>query len=159
MQVKKKNRKELFEEINAAGRRMSTATLMFHQTVAEKAGIPGIDHKYLDLLIQEGAMTAGRLAELSGLTTGAVTGIIDRLEKHGLVKRENDPHDRRKVLVIPMVDKAMEKTGAIFASLHSDIITFYDKFSDDELEVILRFLRHTSEFFHEKTQQLRKKES
>lgn len=137
---------------------MSTATVMFHQAVAEKSGISGTDHKYLDLLIQEGAMTAGRLAELLGLTTGAVTGIIDRLEKQGMVKREDDPDDRRKVLVIPRVEKAMGKMAPVFDSLHTDLKTFYGKFSDEELEVIQRFLLNASEFFQRKAQQLRKEE-
>lgn len=88
MQKQEKSQEKLLDEINAAGRKMSTATILFHQTVAEKAGISGTDHKYLDVLIQEGEMTAGRLAKLSGLTTGAVTGIIDRLEKQALVTRK-----------------------------------------------------------------------
>lgn len=151
------DRDKLVDEINEAGRKMSTATVLFHQTVAEKAGLSGTDHKYLDLLVQEGAMPAGRLAELTGLTTGAVTGIIDRLEKQGLVKRESDPRDRRKVLVVPQVEKAMEKLGPVFEVLQEDLEVFYDKFSKDELEVIRKYLLDTTKFFQSKTQQLKRK--
>lgn len=151
----KKNREKLIEEINEAGRTMSTATVVFHQTVAQKAGLSGTDHKYLDLLLQEGAMPAGRLANLTGLTTGAVTGIIDRLETQGLVKRENDPEDRRKVLVVPQVEVAMEKLGPIFDSLQKDLEEFYTKYSEEELEIIRKYLLDTTEFFQSKTQQLK----
>lgn len=156
MQNKKNPREELIEEINTAGRKMSTVTVIFHQTVAEKAGLSGGDHKYLDLLFQEGPMTAGRLAILTGLTTGAVTGIIDRLEKQGLVKRERDSDDRRKVLVVPLIEKAMKRLAPVFEPLRDDLETFYEKFSDNELEVILKYLVDTIEFFYSKIQQLKK---
>src|SRR5690625_288136 len=103
------NREELIEEILSCGRTMSTSTVLFHQSIAEKAGMSGTDHKYLDILFQSGPITAGKLAELSGLTTGAVTGIIDRLEKQKLVRREQDPQDRRKVLVVLQEDEAMKR--------------------------------------------------
>src|SRR5690625_7182278 len=109
MAILDKGREELIEELLSEGRRASTATIMFHQAIAEKAGISGTDHKYLDILFQEEAVTAGRLAELTGLTTGAVTGIIDRLEKKGLVKRERDPDDRRKVLVVLQTERSEER--------------------------------------------------
>lgn len=147
MSKEKKTRKELIEEINSAGRKMSMVTIIFHQTIAEKAGLSGADHKYLDLMLQEGAMTAGRLAERTGLTTGAVTGIIDRLEKKGLVKRKSDPADRRKVLVEPRVEKAMKLFGPLFQSLQADITSTYDDFAVQDLEIILRYLLKTIEFF------------
>ncbi len=155
MTSKKIDREQIIRDINEAGRKMSMATIFFHQTVAEKAGLSGTDHKYLDLLFQEGAMPAGRLAELTGLTTGAITGIVDRLEKQGMVKRENDPDDRRKVLVVPQVEKAMKKLAPIFESLQEDLESFYGKYSDEELLFIRKFLSETNDFFHDKTSELR----
>ncbi|MFI9384004.1 MarR family winged helix-turn-helix transcriptional regulator [Kutzneria sp. NPDC052558] len=82
------------------GRDSSLVTVMFHARVAEQLGLSTTDHKCLDLAARGGQpMTAGRIAELSGLSTGAVTGVIDRLERAGYVRRVRDPHDRRKVLV------------------------------------------------------------
>jgi len=158
MAKKKKSRKDLIEEINSAGREMSTVTIIFHQTIAEKAGLSGADHKYLDFLFREGAMTAGRLAELTGLTTGAVTGIIDRLEKKDLVKRESDPSDRRKVLVVPRIEKAMELLGPLFQSLQTELASIYDDFTVQDLEVIRMYLTNTIEYFERKTQSIRLEE-
>jgi DNA-binding MarR family transcriptional regulator len=72
------NREELIHAIIAKRREMATETIMFHQAVADEIGLHITDHKCLDLIRQYGAMPAGRLADLTGLTTGAVTGIIDR---------------------------------------------------------------------------------
>jgi DNA-binding MarR family transcriptional regulator len=153
------NREKIINEIHSAGRYFSTVSTLFHHAVAEKAGLSGADHKYLDLLFQEGPMTAGKFAEVTGLTTGAVTGIIDRLEKRGLVKRENDPNDRRKVLLVGNFDNAMKLLGPVFKQLQSDLDSFYDDYSDEQLKTIYDFLNGTIHYFREKTTQLRKSDS
>ena len=153
------NRKKIIDDINSAGRYLSTVSILFHQAVAEKAGLSGADHKYLDLLFHEGPMTAGRLAELSGLTTGAVTGIIDRLEKKGLVKREKDPNDRRKVLVAANFENAMKLLGPVFEPLQSDLESFYDRYTVEQLETIHDYITNTIEFFQQKTGQLRESDT
>ena len=86
------NREEIIQAIIEKRREMSTETIMFHQSVADVLGLHITDHKCLDLIRQYGAMPAGRIAELTGLTTGAVTGIIDRLEKRS--KRQTSNHCR-----------------------------------------------------------------
>src|SRR5918994_2391650 len=90
-------------------REMSTETIMFHQAVADELGLNITDHKCLDLIHRFGSMPAGRLAELTGLTTGAVTGIIDRLEKAGYARRANDPNDRRRTIVEPIRNKKLDR--------------------------------------------------
>ena len=59
-------------------------SIQMHEAIARKAGLPGTDHKYLGFIMEKGQMTAGELSELTGLTTGAVTGLIDRFEKRSL---------------------------------------------------------------------------
>src|SRR5690554_5535553 len=120
---------------------MSTSTVLSNQSIAAEAGMSGADHTYLDILVQSGVITAGKLAELSGLTTGAVTGIIDRLEKQNLVKREQDPQDRRKVLVVLQTEEAMKRLGPLFESLQEDFDHLYDQFTNEELKVIHRYLK------------------
>jgi DNA-binding MarR family transcriptional regulator len=79
---------------------LASMMVLFHARIAEQLGLSGTDHKCLELVLRSAEpLTAGRLAQLSGLSTGAVTGVIDRLERRGLVRRVRDPHDRRKVLV------------------------------------------------------------
>src|ERR1700756_4022949 len=80
-------------------------SIQMHETVGRKAGLSGTDHKYLGFLIQKGQMTAGELSNLTGLTTGAVTGLIDRFEKKNLVKREFAEDDRRQVFIWPNSEK------------------------------------------------------
>ena len=90
-----KARAALLQDLEEAMRRTSAQGVLFGQTVADVAGISGSDLDCMDFLNLEGRVTAGRLAELTGLTTGAITGMIDRLEKAGLVRRERDEADRR----------------------------------------------------------------
>src|SRR3981189_796686 len=78
-------RAALLRELEEAMRRSSAQGVLFGQTVANVAGISGSDLECLDFLNLEGRVTAGRLAEVTGLTTGAITGVVDRLEKAGPV--------------------------------------------------------------------------
>lgn len=149
------SKKELIVEIHAMERELSTATVLFHQVVAEKAGLSGADHKYLDLVIRHGPMTAGKMAELSGLTTGAVTGVIDRLENEGLVKREKDPGDRRKVLIVPQRQKAMQQVGKHFETTLIELGKLYERFSLSELQTIRKYLQTTGQFFESRLNEVR----
>src|ERR687898_663713 len=118
-------REETIHTIIDRLREMSTETIMFHQAVADELGLNITDHKCLDLIHRFGAMPAGRLAELTSLTTGAVTGMIDRLEKVGYVRRTNDPKDRRKTIVEPISNKRLErKIEMIFMPLHERMHKF-----------------------------------
>ncbi|MCX6047867.1 MAG: MarR family transcriptional regulator [Chloroflexi bacterium] len=96
---------ELTQELNRQFRYTSANAVMFSQVIAQKAGINSTDNECLDFLLLNGPATAGQLSELTGLTTGAVTAVIDRLEKIGYVKRERDSADRRKVIVVPNKEK------------------------------------------------------
>jgi len=89
-------------------------SIQMHEAIARKAGVPGTDHKYLGFLMQKGQMTAGELSSLTGLTTGAVTGLIDRFEQKDFVKRRFGEGDRRKVIVEPNTEKIM----AVFEPLY-----------------------------------------
>src|SRR6476646_4547748 len=95
-----KARAALMEELEHAVRRSSAQGVIFGQIVATRAGISSSERECLDFLNLEGRVTAGRLAEVTGLTTGAITGVVDRLEKAGLVRRERDEADRRKVFIV-----------------------------------------------------------
>ncbi|HEV8561147.1 MAG TPA: MarR family transcriptional regulator [Actinophytocola sp.] len=131
------------------GRELSTITVLFHSRVAEQMGLSGTDHKCLELVIQaEQSLTAGRIAQLSGLSTGAVTGVIDRLERHGFVRRVRDPHDRRKVLV-----EIADFDEARYAHLFDDVIELTERvlarFTPEEWDVIERYNRAILEEYGE----------
>jgi DNA-binding MarR family transcriptional regulator len=149
-------REETIHNIIDKFREMSTETIMFHQAVADELGLPITDHKCLDLIHRFGAMPAGRLAELTSLTTGAVTGMIDRLEKAGYVRRTNDPKDRRKTIIEPISNKKLErKIEMIFMPIHERMHKFLSSYSDSELaflrNAMMEFIKQT----HEESKRLR----
>jgi DNA-binding MarR family transcriptional regulator len=132
---------EVLERFTWYMREQSALTVMFHTKVAARMGLSATDEKCIDLAMRaEGPITAGRLAELSGLSTGAVTGVIDRLEHAGFVRRVRDPHDRRKVLVEVTVGD-LEKFGHLFEEARQSLIEVLGHFGDDELQVIERYLQ------------------
>lgn len=155
MQNKGKTREELIERVNDSGREMGAATIFFHQAVAEKAGLSGTDHKYLDLINREGSMTAGELAGRTGLTTGAVTGLINRLEKAGLASRKPDPEDRRKVVVELNREEAWRRLGPIFQPFVRELDQVYDGFSESDLRTILDYLERMTDFLQRYAEELR----
>ena len=101
-------------------------------------------------------MPAGRLAELTGLTTGAVTGIIDRLEKAGYVRRKNDVEDRRRTIVEPILNKKLErKLEMIFVPLHEKMYNLLSSYSDSELAFLLEALTKSIELIREESKNTR----
>lgn len=145
---------EQIQTISELGKFFSDATIQMHEAIARKAGLTGTDHKYLGILIQKGAITAGEFAQLTGLTTGAVTGLVDRLEKKNLAKRQFDKDDRRKIIIVPETDNAMQLLGGTFAVLQSKIVGLISTFSDEEKTIIEKYLRSTITVMNEMTNDL-----
>jgi DNA-binding MarR family transcriptional regulator len=133
-------RNQLTQELNRQLRYVSANSVMFSQVVAEKVGIHSTDNECLDFLILNGPSTAGQLAELTGLTTGAVTAMIDRLEKADYVKRERDKADRRKVIVVPNEEKIYLKITPYVMPMGMAMDRLSQEFSEDELAIILKFI-------------------
>lgn len=149
-------REQVIQAINEKFKEMSTETIMFHQAVADVLGLHITDHKCLDFIYQYGAMPAGRLAELTGLTTGAVTGVIDRLEKAGYVRRASDPKDRRRTIVEPTRNKKLErKLEGIFAPLGERMSKLMSSYSDGELAFLLDILTRALNESHQELMKLR----
>src|SRR6201991_1922241 len=110
----------LLQELEGAMRRSSAQGAMFAKTVADRAGISNSDMDCMDFLNMAGRMTAGRLAELTGLTTGAITGVIDRMEKAGFVRRERDDSDRRTVFN-PREPERLVEIGRVYVRMQRPI--------------------------------------
>jgi DNA-binding MarR family transcriptional regulator len=120
--------------------RFSFASIQMHEVIGRKAGLSGTDHKYLGFLMQKGQMTAGEMAGLSGLTSGAVTGMIDRFEKKGLVQRTPTPDDRRKVIIVPDKEKIMNLLSPLYKSHQEKIDKLISTYTEAELKPIETFL-------------------
>jgi DNA-binding MarR family transcriptional regulator len=147
-------RAALMQELEHAMRRSSAQGVIFGQTIANHVGISNSDMECLDFLILEGRVTAGRLAELTGLTTGAITGVVDRLEQAGLVRRERDADDRRKVFVAA-VPENIAKIGRFYQHLQRAMLKVWDSYSDAELRLLLGFATQGYETMLAATEELK----
>jgi DNA-binding MarR family transcriptional regulator len=135
----------------------SYTSIQMHEAVARKAGLSGTDHKYLGFLIEKGQMTAGELSTLTGLTTGAVTGLIDRFEKKKLVKRRFAEDDRRKVIIEPNTKKIMALLQPLYKEFRSKTEQLIASFSSKELKVIETFFLGAIDIMNETTDKLNNK--
>jgi DNA-binding MarR family transcriptional regulator len=139
--IKRLNHSQLLDSLEEQSRELSTRTVIFHHLIGERLGLNPTDHKCLDVIIKSGTpTTASQLAEETGLSTGAITGVVDRLEKAGYVRRKRDQKDRRLVFINPLIDKAMVKLRPIFDPIKQASRNLYSKYSDEELAIILDFV-------------------
>lgn len=142
------------QELENAMRRVSSQGAMFAKTVADRAGISSADMDCIDFVNVEGRMTAGRLAELTGLTTGAITGVVDRLEKAGFVRRERDESDRRKVFIVPVAERMKMEMGRPFELVRRVMQKQCDAYSEAELKFLVRYGNESYQSMLEATTQL-----
>ncbi|MCK6627568.1 MAG: MarR family transcriptional regulator [Anaerolineae bacterium] len=147
-------RTELIKALYQAGRELSTTAVLFHSVVAEQVGLNVTEWKCLDILELRGPLMAGELAELTGLTTGAITGVIDRLEQGGFVRRERDPHDRRKVIVQP-TGEHKQGTIQVFETLMQRYAELFEAYNEQELAFILDYLTRSTAVMAAETARLR----
>lgn len=149
------SKSELIEDIvGRLVRRHSTAVVLFHQAVAERLDIGPADHKCLDLLRERGPLTGSELAALTGLTTGAITGVVARLEQAGYLRRESDPHDRRKQILRPSREK-MPDIKRIFGPIRNDVTALLELFDHHQLAAIAEFLSRSTDLAYRHTALLR----
>jgi DNA-binding MarR family transcriptional regulator len=144
MAGRRSERAELMAALNRAMREASGQGVLFSQAVAERLGLTSSDLECLDLLMLRGPVTAGELAQWTGLTTGAVTGIIDRLETAGFVQRERDLTDRRKVVVRPLA-AVHEKIVPLYAPMQEAADAALSGYSNEELALMLDFFTRAHE--------------
>ncbi|MBO4254286.1 MarR family winged helix-turn-helix transcriptional regulator [Streptomyces griseorubiginosus] len=139
-------RERLLQELSTVSRRYMASYALFNQAVADRIGLHPTDLQCLNLLTLEGApVTTGRIAELTGLTTGSATRLVDRLEKAGYVVRRRDAADRRKVLVLTVPEKIAE-FGRMWERLSGGWSTLFDDLDDAQLAVIVGHMRRTVDF-------------
>jgi len=131
------------EELMREMRLMSSFDSLFSQAVAEQVGMHQTDIETMDLLNTLGPMTAGELSERTGLTSGATTRLIDRLERVGFVRRCADEADRRCVIIEP-VHENLARLGTLFQPMADAMAELWSKLDDSELDVIIEFVRRNN---------------
>lgn len=139
------HRRDLLNRLWDLGRTMSTQTVFLHQAIAQSVGLNATDTKCVDLILRgpEAAVTAGWLAEATGLTTGAITHVLDRLERRRIIERVRDPSDRRKVFV-RVRPKSLEPLIPRYEAIGRAYMKVLEEFTTKELELICTYLERTS---------------
>lgn len=146
-------REALVDQLQFLGQMASTETALFHQLAAARYGLGVTDMKALSALQQEGPMTAGQLATRLSLTTGAVTNVIDRLQRQDLVKRTADPNDRRKVIVT-INEETLASGDNVYRSMGEAFSRLLRTYSTEQLEFLVRYYQASIELTKQETAKL-----
>jgi DNA-binding MarR family transcriptional regulator len=155
---KKQTKAELIAEIGMAFRRDQNRSDVFDELVAERLGINSTDLRCLDIIQQHDRITAGRLAELAGLTTGAVTSVLDRMERLGYARRVRDTEDRRRVLV-EMTENALDAMWKLYGQAKEEWDQMFSRYTAGELRVFLHMLTEAEEVGRRQLERLRSLEA
>jgi len=148
-------RTELVSALSVAARRYTAAYALFNQVLADHFGLHPTDVQCLNLLsLESGAVTIGRVGELTGLSTGASTRLVDRLERAGYVTRKRDRTDRRRVLVTTVPER-MAAFGQVWDDLTDDWWEMFDDYDEERLGMLLTHTRRTIELCALQAERLR----
>ena len=154
MRTLRRSKSDLTQEIvGRLARRHSTAVVLFHHAVAERLGLGPTAHKCLDLLRERGTITGSELAAITGLTTGAITGVVARLEQAGYIRRESDPHDGRRQILLPALQQS--PIHGVIEPLRRDVAASLEDFDARQLAAIAEFLTRSTDLIYRHTGLLR----
>ena len=148
-------RRRLESEFLLAVRRAGSVLQLLGAASAEKIGINVTDLNCLNILALGGRLTAGELAKQTGLTTASITGVLDRLEEAGFVRRERDPSDRRRVIVRLEAGRGMRDVAPVFAPVIAAWRDAAAQYTDDELRLILGFQAQLERIMRDRLVELR----
>jgi DNA-binding MarR family transcriptional regulator len=135
----RQTREQLLTGLNQALRKVSAQSVLLSASVARLAGLNSTDLECLDLLLLSGPTTAGALAAHTGLTTGAITAVIDRMERAGFARRHRDPRDRRRVLV-EALPRYVQEIGQLYRPLAQSTEQLHREYDDRQLTVVVDYL-------------------
>lgn len=145
----------LLAELADTSRLYMASYALFNQAVADHLSLHPTDVQCLNLLsLEPGPVTTGRIAELTGLTTGSATRLVDRLERAGYVSRRRDTGDRRKVLVATVPER-MARFGEVWDTLRAPWGAMFDAYDDAEIALLITHMRRTIELSAAQIQRLR----
>jgi predicted transcriptional regulator len=143
---------------NALHRELATAIVAFQEAIARRLGMTAAERKCAGLIAERGHVTPKQLAEMTGLTTGAITGIVDRLERAGYAEREPNPQDRRSVIVRARnADKLNRVAGPFFQSLTAAMTELDARYTTEERALIQQHLQDTIAVLREEIEKAEKR--
>ena len=153
--VEQPERDQLAQDFMLAMRRTGSLMQLFGQAAADRICINTTDLNCLNIVALTGPMTAGELAKATGLTTASITGVIDRLEQGGFVRRERDAADRRRVIVQLNAGRGLRDVAPVFAPMLIAWRAATASYTDDELRLILTFQLELEQIIRDKLTRLR----
>jgi DNA-binding MarR family transcriptional regulator len=142
-------REQVAAAFGTAVRRTSSLMQLVSQAAADRIGINATDLNCLNILSFSGHMTAGELARATGLTTASITGVADRLEEAGFVRRERDARDRRRVVIRLVLDRALSDIAPVFLPMIRSLEETAARYTDDELRLIVEFYGRIEQVFRD----------
>ena len=153
------SRESLISQLEEAIKMQSFWSLFCHETIASRLGLNPTDHKCLEIVIRSEKLsepvTPGQLAKETRLTTGAVTGILDRLETSGFVERVHDPDDRRRVILRPDMEKIHADVLPLLESLSQRFDALCSTYSEEELKLLVGFAQQSQSLLRDATEAFR----
>ncbi|HLY29440.1 MAG TPA: MarR family transcriptional regulator [Ktedonobacterales bacterium] len=150
-------REELLRQAVQNLRSLSAAVDLFTHATGKRLGINATDLQCLNLIHELGTPTAGELAAKTGLTSGSITGVVDRLERAGYVRRQADLSDRRRVRIIPTA-QAGRAAQEVFWPLLAEFAQSFSGYSEAELRLIVVFMESTRRLLMEQVGRMRQQE-
>jgi len=152
----KADKKELEKQVILGAREYGISTVLFRHAVGERLGLNATDMECLGVLFFKAIATPTELSQYTGLSSGATTAMLDRMEKSGLIERKPNPNDRRGTN-ISIVQEAAMKVGPLFATLREAQNELMASYSESELELLADFFKRSVEMWEKGRQELRKK--
>lgn len=137
------SRRSLLQQVADAGRRLSTAMVLFHGALANRVGLGATDEKVLELVSRHGRPSARDLAKHTGLAPNSITSVLDRLTRSGFVRREADPEDGRRVLVVA-TDEGVARIAQHFVGMMTRLAELNGRYSTQELALIADYLERAA---------------
>ncbi len=141
---KGESRAALQTEIVDSTRRVIASAILYSHQVAERLGLGASDAQFMTLLEVHGPLTPGQLAELTGLRTGTVTGVLDRLERARFVRRDRAPNDRRKVIVSRDNEQIQQRVEPHYAGRAEGMVAVLNGYDTAQLKLIADFMRRVA---------------
>jgi DNA-binding MarR family transcriptional regulator len=149
----KQTKKELVEKVILGARQYGINNVLFRNAIGERLGLHVTDMECLGLLFHKNISTPSEIAKQTGLTSGATTAMLDRLEKSGLIQRRPNPDDRRGTLIV-LVESGTQKVGPLFASARQAQQELVSSYTEQELEIIANFFERSTVMWEEERSKL-----
>jgi DNA-binding MarR family transcriptional regulator len=150
----KNHKKDLVTQVIFGTREYGIGSVLFRHAVGEIIGVNVTDMECLGIIYFKGIVKPSQLSEYTGLSSGATTAMLDRLEKSGLIERRPNPQDRRGTFIVPTRNKTTEKVGALFESVRKAQDTFVSGYSEKELELLADFFSRAVIIWKEEREKL-----